>query len=330
MAVGSASFSTMDNMSGLFFSALAAGLGRAMEIWGAPFMSNPWPFLAIGALLLLSAALPTRRRRGYRLGAERSPQQTRRRRVRGPHGKHSRVALAVRDGATDGIGSMLKPLFAATAVALVLFSLSGCAAEDPRNLVSPESAAEQRPAAEQTAEEATTLDGPGLALVDSRTVDNCGVDATGTQPTDYSNTYRCGLGRVALYAVSGNSAAEAATAVDSAMATKGCSSASPLSSSPDALATVESTGSGTHAIETFYQCGDTGAEAIFGLATDVGIAINLPDLPPSPAGTAITDDPPITAETLASAATGGNKFVLVLHLSTEYFTTSVCDGLHRC
>ena len=220
-----------------------------------------------------------------------------------------------------------KPLLAIT---LLTMALMGCAQEDPRNLISPKTAADVRPAATAAATNGTTLEGPGLTLTASRSVDNCGVDATGLQPADYSRTYRCGLGRVALYSVAGATAADAAARVDSAMTARGCTSEAPLSSDADAVSAVESVERGTHVINTFYLCGEDGAKAMFGLATDVGVATNLPSLPPSPFGTPVVEEPPIEAMALESATSNGDRFVLVLYASIEYFKTSVCDGLRRC
>ena len=216
-------------------------------------------------------------------------------------------------------------------VAVLAIALAGCSAEDPTNLVSPDSATEARGPAKESAHGPTTVDAPGLTMLAERSVDNCGIDATGLQPADYSRTYRCGLGRVVLYSVAGSSAVEAATAVDAAMLAHGCTSENPLISNPEALAAVESPDPEPQAIDTFYQCGaQDGAKALFGLSTDRVIAMHLPELPPSPVGTQVVDEPAIPAEALDEAAATGDRFVLVLHASIEYFKTSVCDGLHKC
>jgi hypothetical protein len=84
------------------------------------------------------------------------------------------------------------------AVAVLIMLITGCAAEDPGDLVGPDLAAEARSAASEAADGATSVDGQGVTLIASRSVDECGEDPTGTQPADYARTYRCGLGRVAL------------------------------------------------------------------------------------------------------------------------------------
>jgi hypothetical protein len=216
------------------------------------------------------------------------------------------------------------------AVLMLSLGLVGCTAENPGDLVSAGSASDLRPPASESAKNATTLEGPGLTLIAERSVDNCGIDATGTQPADYSRTYRCGLGRVVLYSVAGGSAIDAAAVVDSAMTNRGCVSENALSSNRLAVSASESSDPGSHAINTFYECGQDGAKAIFGLASDSAIVTDLPYLPPSPVGTAVVAEPAIPAEALKTAGLQGDRFVLVLHVSIEYFKTSVCNGLHRC
>jgi hypothetical protein len=109
------------------------------------------------------------------------------------------------------------------------------------------------------------------------------------------------------------------------MSARGCTSENAFSLNPDAISQID-----TAALEAFYVCPEGGTEALFALATDYVLGIHLPNLPPAPSGTTLVRDPPIGEEELRSAAESGSPFVLVLHVSIEYFKTSVCDGLHRC
>lgn len=53
----------MENFADMIWPAIWQGLGLAAESFVVAFVSNPWPFLGIGALAVVSALVPRAARR---------------------------------------------------------------------------------------------------------------------------------------------------------------------------------------------------------------------------------------------------------------------------
>lgn len=51
------------NFADLILSAFLHGGGMALSIFGHAFVTNPWPFLALGTMLVIGAIAPRRARR---------------------------------------------------------------------------------------------------------------------------------------------------------------------------------------------------------------------------------------------------------------------------
>ena len=211
---------------------------------------------------------------------------------------------------------------------VALLALGGCVADD-RELVGPELASEQRATTLADVIDSTTLpDGGGVSLVASRTRDSCGVFGVAMQPS-YPQQYRCGAGRVALYSVEGADVVEAAAAFDAAFMARGCAAEKPVSADP-ALVEVDATPGATVPVRTFFVCGEGGgAQVIFAAVDDLAVQIELPSMPFGPGGTYLLDDPSLGDAELGAAASRAG-YIAVLVVSTDYFETRVCDGLHLC
>ena len=214
-------------------------------------------------------------------------------------------------------------------VALVtLLSVSGCQ-QDDRPLVGPETPAAERETATAAVTAVTTLEEPLATLVGARSEDGCSVAGAGVQPSDYARDYTCGVGRVAVYAFTAGSGAEAAGLADDQLTASGCvgAPAFPDSAGVDELLSDEPK---SHVITTAYDCDGGSVKVILGAARDPDIRYQSDVLPITPGGTLVIDDPAIDLAAIDELALDPRSFVVILTASTTYYTVSVCNGLHLC
>ncbi|MGV8865166.1 MAG: hypothetical protein ACOH2T_29000, partial [Pseudomonas sp.] len=228
-----------------------------------------------------------------------------------------------------GFGNRVRQARAQSVVVVVaiIVGLTGCA--DSRHVVGPDDAAVERVPATRLIIDVTSLRGASSVLLASRTEDSCGVGGAGFQPADYGREYSCGVGRVALYTVMADSGPDAAVTANSLLAESGCTSTEPFNENPK-VAELQSDAPGTHALEASYVCSEGGVRAVLAQTSDLRIRRLADELPSSPGGNYVSQDPPIDLNLIDELAQKKNTFILLLTASTPYFSVTVCNGVHLC